>query len=68
MTGVQTCALPICFPVTIGGHLPDYLHRKLLVSGAARLVWEQIETDIEQPKVLTMFHMQNFEDGIVKFR
>ena len=20
MTGVQTCALPICFPVTIGGH------------------------------------------------
>ena len=21
MTGVQTCALPICFPVTIGGDL-----------------------------------------------
>ena len=21
MTGVQTCALPICFPVTIGRHL-----------------------------------------------
>lgn len=49
-------------------HLPDYLHRKLLVSGAARLVWEQIETDIEQPKVQTMFHMQNFEDGIMKLR
>ena len=49
-------------------HLPDYLHRKLLVSGVARLVWELIETDIEQPKVHTMFHMQNFEDGIVKLR
>ena len=24
MTGVQTCALPICFPVTIDGVLPEY--------------------------------------------
>ena len=24
MTGVQTCALPICFPVTISGDLPNY--------------------------------------------
>ena len=24
MTGVQTCALPICLPVTIGGVLPAY--------------------------------------------
>ena len=23
MTGVQTCALPICFPVTICGGIPD---------------------------------------------
>ena len=25
MTGVQTCALPICFPVTIGGFLDDLI-------------------------------------------
>ena len=25
MTGVQTCALPICFPVTIGGKVYDNL-------------------------------------------
>ena len=24
MTGVQTCALPICFPVTIMGVMPQY--------------------------------------------
>ena len=25
MTGVQTCALPICFPVTIGGSYKDWI-------------------------------------------
>ena len=29
MTGVQTCALPICFPVTIGGG--DYVVEGFLV-------------------------------------
>lgn len=46
---------------------PAFLQRKLLVSGAARLIWDLIETDIEKPKVQTMFHTQQFEDGIVKY-
>ena len=46
---------------------PKFLCRKLLVNGAARLIWDQIETDIEKPKVQTMFHTQQFEDGIVKY-
>ena len=28
MTGVQTCALPICFPVTIKNGLYDNIHAK----------------------------------------
>ena len=29
MTGVQTCALPICFPVTINKHYDDLLIEKI---------------------------------------
>ena len=42
MTGVQTCALPICFPVTISGIAKDY--------GKSILVWREIETEEGQRK------------------
>lgn len=45
--------------------IPDFLHRKLLVNGTAKLVWEQIETDIEVPKVQTQVNEGQFERGIV---
>ena len=34
MTGVQTCALPICFPVTIGWHLAQRFSARPLLNGA----------------------------------
>ena len=33
MTGVQTCALPICFPVTIGHEKTERLHLHGIVWG-----------------------------------
>ena len=33
MTGVQTCALPICFPVTIGGHTSFYVSTSNVLYG-----------------------------------
>ena len=37
MTGVQTCALPICFPVTIGNVQPDIFANAVVVSFSADL-------------------------------
>ena len=47
MTGVQTCALPICFPVTIVGvretlqNLPEYFDPRQYC-GAARVYMEEM--------------------------
>ena len=38
MTGVQTCALPICFPVTIGGSLS--------VNDYVQLIWYVSNTNV----------------------
>ena len=38
MTGVQTCALPICFPVTIGGDFDCYNNKLTSLAGAPETV------------------------------
>ena len=38
MTGVQTCALPICFPVTIGGEIIKIITDFLPAGKAAKVL------------------------------
>ena len=46
MTGVQTCALPICFPVTIGFRL-EYMRR----TGEMAKIDEYVSNEMKKIKV-----------------
>lgn len=56
------------------GDIPEHLHRKLLVHGAAYMMFDQIEDGIEGEKVNTVHHFHqalnedNKHSGIVKLR
>ena len=56
------------------GDIPEHVHRKLLVHGAAYMIFDQIEDGIEGEKVNTVhnFHQslneENKHSGIVKLR
>jgi hypothetical protein len=47
---------------------PSHLHRKLCVHGAAKMIWDLIETDIEKPKTQTLVNETHFENGITQYR
>src|SRR5208337_958551 len=65
---LYTAAPPPLINDTDESFYPGYLQRRLLIHGAARLVWNLIETDIEQPKVQTTASELQFQDGITKYR
>lgn len=47
---------------------PSHLHRKLCVHGAAKMIWDLVETDIEKPKTQTLVNETHFENGITQYR
>ena len=65
MTGVQTCALPICFPVTIGTEEIDI--SKLIcdvMTFVTRKREERIRNIVNREKVSRQTSRQNVTDGI----
>jgi len=47
---------------------PSFLHRKLLVNGSARVIWNLIETDIATEKIQTNANEYHFEKGLQEYR
>ena len=61
MTGVQTCALPICFPVTIGGAEEQIKTLVMDISNLAMELKEQNFMGFADDKTRSEFYSQFFE-------
>lgn len=49
-------------------YIPDFLHRQILVNGAAAIAWDYIEGGVEGLKVNARSRLLSMESGVVKFR
>jgi hypothetical protein len=49
-------------------HIPEPLHRKILIHGAAMIGWDKIEDGMEGEKVNTASNRIEFEKGITQLR
>lgn len=52
----------------VPSYIPDFLHRQILVNGAAAIAWDYIEGGIEGLKVNARSRLLSMESGVVKFR
>lgn len=49
-------------------NFPSSLHRELFIHGAAKLIWDTIEVDMENPKVYKLSYESSQSNGLTKLR